>query len=77
MKCKSCKCEFRPVQGGFKNLTEEQAGALKFLRKTRCEDCAREIALGEISESALKRTTTMHDAGGGWRNIRGTVSLGG
>lgn len=76
-RCQSCGATFKLEAGGLKGLTEEQAGALKFVRKTRCEDCAREIVLGEVSKSALSPTTTMHDAGGGKRIIRDPRNMGG
>lgn len=76
-RCKSCGATFKPEQGGLKGLTEEEAGALQFVRKTRCEDCAREIVLGQVSKTALERTTTMHDCGGGHRVIRDPRNMGG
>lgn len=46
--------------------TAEQRKAITEHRKTRCEACARELALGTIPRLA----TTMHNAGGGTRVIR-------
>lgn len=46
--------------------TATQKQALAEYRKTRCETCARELALGTIPRIA----TTMHSSGGGTRVIR-------
>jgi len=70
-KCRSCGETFRPEQDRDWTLTDDEWRRLVEARKTTCEDCAREVALGE-----LLRTTTIHGTGGGQRVIRDPRGLG-
>lgn len=66
--CVSCGDSFYPSRcpGVDEHLTTEQLQSLNRYRQTRCEMCARELAIGCIPRMG----TTMHGTGGGERVIK-------
>lgn len=65
MKCK-CGDGVSIIKAFEPSWTATQKRELAEYRKTRCESCARELAIGTIPRLA----STMHSAGGGTRVIR-------
>ena len=70
--CKSCGEPFTPQRRYAANLTPEQNKRFNAERLIRCEECAIEIATGQVVPFTLQ-----HDAGGGRRVIRSTRGMGG
>lgn len=72
--CKSCGDLFTFDADCFnvRALSKSERKALTLKMQTHCEDCARELVLGQI-----KPTTLNHGTGGGRRVIRDPRNMGG